>query len=112
MKRQANPHRTSGSILQIVTSKCPPKSKQLDLSEDLKNAMPLPLLPTVITFFMLMGLMWQEAHKDGFLPPPKQKYSINFSQRLLNFSTSQKCFRIILNWNYNKNIKYHFYPKM
>lgn len=76
----------------------PSKSKQLELSEDLKNAMPLPL-PNIITFFMLTGHVWQEAHKDGFLPPPKHKYSIHFSQGLLTFSGSQKCFRIFFNWN-------------
>lgn len=64
------------------------KSKQLDLSEGSKNAKPLTLLPTVNTFFMFKGHVWEEALKDCFLPLPEYKYSINFSQELLTSSSS------------------------
>lgn len=73
-------------------SELPPKSKQLDLSEDLKNRMPRPLLPTVITFFMLMDDMWQEAQKDGFLPPPTEIFH-KFLLRITYFFHFKKIFQ-------------------
>lgn len=70
LKRKSNPDATSDSILWIAVSEYPPKYKQLDLSEDLKNEMPPPLFPTVATFFMITcGLKQTRLH--SYLPPQK-----------------------------------------
>lgn len=120
LERKGNSDGTSGSILRIAVSKHPPKYKQLDLSEDLKNAMPLSLLPTAATFVMLMTTCGQKHTRSESCLSPKWWYSINFSQGLLNFSSSQKCLKIISIWSWRKikviiikkKLKKKIYPKM
>lgn len=83
LKRKSNPDATSDSILWIAVSEYPPKYKQLDLSEDLKNEMPPPLFPTVATFFMIA--CGQKQTRLHFYLPPRKIYSVNFARGLLQF---------------------------